>query len=54
MSFQTTTPNYQPKAPKEVLYEQMSLAFAAYSKAERIERVKAGLARKKAANRDCK
>lgn len=42
------------KAPKEVLVEQMTLAFATYHHAERSERIKRGMAKRKAERRDGK
>ena len=54
MSVQTTNPKHQRKSPKEVFGEQMSLALAGYYKAEQSERIKAGIARRKAAQNDGK
>lgn len=49
MSIKTLNQKNQSKTPREVLDEQLSLALTAYFKAELSERVKLGLARRKAA-----
>lgn len=48
MSVKALTPKNQNKKPEQILTEQLSLAFGNYYQAIRSERIKQGLARRKA------
>ncbi len=48
MTARTTNPNSQNRSPIEVLCEQMSLVFATYEHAERSQRIKRAMAKRKA------
>jgi len=47
-------PSSQNKTPKEAFIEQLSLAFTTYEHAERSERIKRGMATRKARRREDK
>jgi len=52
MSVKTTNQKHQSKTPNQVFSQQLSLALTGYYKTERSERIKRGLAKRKAMHHD--